>query len=56
MLSGQLAQAFAFGAKHESEGESEGRGLERLGTFFGEPDPQESSFAKLASKLSARLK
>ena len=46
-LSRELAQAFAFGAKHKRERKGQRRGLERLGSFLGEPDPQETGFAKL---------
>ena len=44
-VSCQLAQALALGAEYEGKRKSEFRGLERLGTFFGEPDPQKSGFA-----------
>ena len=47
ILSGKLAQAFAFSAKHEGERKRQRRGLERLGAFLGKPDPSETCFAKL---------
>ena len=46
-LSRELAQAFALGAKHQGEGEGQRRGLKRLGSFLGKPDPQETGLAEL---------
>jgi hypothetical protein len=46
-LSRELAQAFAFRPEHQGEGEGQRRGLERLGSFLGKSDPQETSLAKL---------
>ena len=42
MFPGELTQAFAFRAEHKREREGQRRGLERLGTFLGEADPQEA--------------
>ena len=50
-LSSELAQAFALGPKHQGEGEGQCRGLERLGSFLGKSDPQESCLAKLNQAL-----
>ena len=50
-LSRELAQAFALGAKHQGEGEGQCRGLERLGSFLGKSDPEESCLAKLSQAL-----
>ena len=47
VLARELPQAFAFRAKHQGEGQRQWRGLERLGSFLGESDPEESGFAKL---------
>jgi len=41
----ELAQAFALGAEHQGEGERQRSGLERLGSFLGKPNPQETGLA-----------
>ena len=47
MFPGELTQAFALRTENKREREGQRRGLERLGSFLGESDPQEPGFAKL---------